>query len=78
MIARREDVRQLLMRLDQEGVERRKSRKFRLRIYRRLGPNYASHMINSLGSLLTGASTDIPRIILFRWKFLCLIDALTL
>ena len=40
VIARREDVRQLLLRLDPEGVERRKSRKLRRRIYRTLGPNY--------------------------------------
>ena len=40
VIARREDVPQLLLRLDPEGVERRKSRKLRRRIYQTLGPNY--------------------------------------
>ena len=44
VIARREDVRQLLLRLDPEGVERRKSRKLRRRIYRTLGPNYVWHI----------------------------------
>ena len=39
-IARREDVPQLLLRLDPEEVERRKSRKLRCRIYQTLGPNY--------------------------------------
>lgn len=60
-VARREGVRQLLLRLDPEGIERRKSRKFWLRIYRTLGPNYVSHMVNSnpVGSVLTGAWTDI-------------------
>ena len=39
-IARRENVPQLLLRLDPEGVERRKSRKLRRRIYQTLRPNY--------------------------------------
>lgn len=43
VIARREDVGQLLLRLDPEGVERRKSRKLQCRIYRTLGPNYVWH-----------------------------------
>ena len=43
-IARREDVRQLLLRLDPEGVERKKSQKLRRRIYQTLGPNYVWHI----------------------------------
>ena len=44
VVARKGDVRQLLLRLDQEGVEKRKSRKLRRRIYRTLGPNYVWHI----------------------------------
>ena len=43
MIARR-DVRQLLLILDAEELERRMSGKLRRRIYRTLGPNYVGHI----------------------------------
>ena len=43
MIARR-DVRQLLLILDAEELERRMSGKLRRRIYRTLGPNYVGHV----------------------------------
>ena len=44
MIARREDVPQLLLRLDAQGVERRKSWKHRRRIYRTSGLSYVWHI----------------------------------
>ena len=37
-------MRQLLLRLDPEGVERKKSQKLRRRIYQTLGPNYVWHI----------------------------------
>ena len=44
MIARREDVPQLLLGLDAQGVERSKSRKHRHKIYRTLGLSYVWHI----------------------------------
>ena len=44
MIARREDVPQLFLRLDAQGVERMKSRKHRRRIYRTSGLSYVWHI----------------------------------
>ena len=44
MIARREDVSQLLLGLDAQGVERSKSRKHRRKIYRTLGLSYVWHI----------------------------------
>ena len=69
VIARREDVRQLLMRLDPEGVERRKSQKLGRRIYRTLGPNCVWYIdgfdkLKSYGFSIHGCIDGYSRIII--------------
>ena len=70
MVARKGDVRQLLLRLDQEGVEKRKSRKLRRRIYRTLGPNYVWHIdefdkLKPYGFSIHGCIDGYSRIIIW-------------
>ena len=70
MVARRGDVRQLLLRLDQEGVEKRKSQKLRRRIYRTLGPNYVWHIdefdkLKPYGFSIHGCIDGYSRIIIW-------------
>ena len=70
MIVRKEDVRQLLLRLDPEGVERRKSQKLRRRIYQTLGPNYVWHFdgfdkLKPYGFSIDGCINGYSRIIIW-------------
>ena len=70
LIAPREDVRQFLLRLDPEGVERRKSQKLRRRIYQTLGPNYVWHFdgfdkLKPYGFSIDGCINGYSRIIIW-------------